>query len=139
MADPPVANIDHASVLAPPFVLAELEEALVVSMLFNSSRNTRALLAQEVLDADSWQVKRVEEYSESAPRRAVRHRADRCSPWHQHSQHLPRLQAQPQALSHGIGRPAAFTARSADARGRCGHWRKAFGEAPSAVLGKRPR
>ena len=55
-----LTNIDHASVLARPFVLTELEDALVVSMLCNFSHNMRELLEQEVLDAGSWRVKRVE-------------------------------------------------------------------------------
>jgi len=55
----------------------------------------RELLEPEVLDAGSWQVKRIEEYIESAPRCPVRHRADCRSHRHQHPQHLPRLQAQP--------------------------------------------
>ena len=56
---------DNATVLAPPFVMAELEDALMVSMLFNFGHNMRELLEQEVLDAGSWQVKRVEEYIEA--------------------------------------------------------------------------
>jgi AraC-like DNA-binding protein len=60
-----LANIDHATVLAPPFVLAELEEALMVSMLLNFQHSQRELLEQKVLDAGSWQVKRVEEYIEA--------------------------------------------------------------------------
>ena len=60
-----VANIDHATVLAPPFVLAELEDALIVSMLFNFPHSLRDLLQQEPLDAGAWQVKRVEEYIEA--------------------------------------------------------------------------
>lgn len=59
-----LANIDHATMLAPPFVLAELEDALMVSMLFNFSHSLRDLLERKVLDAGSWQVKRVEEYIE---------------------------------------------------------------------------
>jgi hypothetical protein len=43
-------------------VLAEHEDALIVSMLFNFSHNMRERLEQEVLDAGSGQVRRVEEY-----------------------------------------------------------------------------
>jgi AraC-like DNA-binding protein len=60
-----LANIDHANALAPPFVLAELEDALMVSMLFNFQHSLRELLEQKVLDGGSWQVKRVEEYIEA--------------------------------------------------------------------------
>jgi hypothetical protein len=58
-----LANIDHATILAAAFVLAELEEALIVSMLCNFEHNLRDPLEQEVLEAGSWQVKRVEDYS----------------------------------------------------------------------------
>lgn len=57
-----VANIDHGAVLSSPFVLAELEAALTMSLLFNFAHNLREALEQQVLDAGSWQVKRVEEY-----------------------------------------------------------------------------
>ena len=50
-------------------VLAELEDTLIVSMLFNFSNNMRGRLEQEVLDACSWQVKRVEEYIPRLQRR----------------------------------------------------------------------
>jgi AraC-like DNA-binding protein len=63
--DSVVANIEHPTPLAPPFVLAELEEALMVSLLFNFEHNARDVLTQQVLDAGSWQVKRVEEYLEA--------------------------------------------------------------------------
>ncbi len=55
-------NIDHSAVLVPPFVLAELEDALMVSLLFNFPHNLRDVLEQDVLDAGSWQVRLVEEY-----------------------------------------------------------------------------
>ncbi len=60
-----VANVDHAAVLTLPFVLAELEDALMTSMLFSFPHNLREVLEQDVLDAGSWQVKRVEEYIEA--------------------------------------------------------------------------
>jgi len=60
-----LANIDHATTLAPPLVLAELEDALMVSMLCNFQHNLRDLLDSESLEPGSWQVRRVEEYIEA--------------------------------------------------------------------------
>lgn len=60
-----VTNIDHGAVLSAPFVLAELEGAMMTSLLFNFPHNHREALERDVLDAGSWQVKRVEEYIEA--------------------------------------------------------------------------
>lgn len=44
------------------FVEAELEQALMVSLLTHSAHNGRHLLARDAADAAPWQVRRVEEY-----------------------------------------------------------------------------
>jgi AraC-like DNA-binding protein len=155
-----LANIDHATVLAPAFVLAELEEALIVSMLFNFSHNMRGRLEQEVLDAGSWQVKRVEEYIEAhldAPfdieriaevtgistrsiYRAFK-RSRGYSPMAFARQR--RLQRAKQMLEDTVTDQTVTSVAFVCGFNDVGHFSrqfsKAFGEAPSAVLGKRPR
>jgi AraC-like DNA-binding protein len=59
-----LANIEHATART-PLVLAELEDALMISLLFNFPHSLCDLLEQEVPGAGSWQVKRVEEYIEA--------------------------------------------------------------------------
>jgi AraC-like DNA-binding protein len=59
-----LANIEHATVRTPS-VLAGLEDALMISLLFNFPHSLRDLLEQEVPAAGSWQVRRVEEYIEA--------------------------------------------------------------------------
>jgi hypothetical protein len=46
-----LANIEHATAGAAPLVLAELEDALMISLLCNFPHSLRDLLEQEVLDA----------------------------------------------------------------------------------------
>jgi len=154
-----LANIDHATVLAPPFVLAELEDALIVSMLFNFAHNLRELLEQEVLDAGSWQVRRVENTSKPISMRRLILSGSPQSP-HQYAQHLPRVQTQPRILPMAFARQrrlqqarrmlegsdtdqtvtsVAFVCGFNDVGHFSREFSKAFGEAPSAVLGKRPR
>ena len=60
-----LTNIEHATARATPLVLAELEDALMVSLLRNFPHSLCDLLEQEVPGAGSWQVKRVEEYIEA--------------------------------------------------------------------------
>jgi AraC-like DNA-binding protein len=155
-----LTNIEHATVLAPAFVLAELEEALIVSMLFNFSHDMRGLLDQEVLDAGSWQVKRVEEYIEAhldAPfdieriaevtgistrsiYRAFR-RSRGYSPMAFARQR--RLQRARQMLEESETNQTVTSVAFVCGFNDVGHFSrefsKAFGEAPSAVLGKRSR
>lgn len=60
-----LANIDHATTRVSSLVLAELEDALMVSLLLNFPHSLDDLLEQEVLEAGPWQVRRVEEYIEA--------------------------------------------------------------------------
>ncbi len=155
-----LANIEHASVPAPPFVLAELEDALIVSMLFNFSHDLREVLDREVLDAGSWQVKRVEEYIDAhldAPfdieriaevtgistrsiyRAFQRSRgySPRAFARRRRLQRARKLLAQ--AETHQTVTSVAFVCGFNDVGHFSREFSKAFGEAPSAVLGKRAR
>ena len=155
-----LTNIEHATALAPPFVLAELEEALIVSMLFNFSHNMRELLEQEVLDAGSWQVQRVEEYIEAhldAPFNIERiaevtgistrsiYRSFKRSRGYSPREFVRqrRLQRARQMLKEAQTSQTVTSVAYACGFNDAGHFSrefsKAFGEAPSAVLGKRPR
>lgn len=59
-----LTTIAGASTVDIRLVLAELEETLIVSLLFNGVHNSREALQQSVLPAAPWQVRRVEEYLE---------------------------------------------------------------------------
>lgn len=155
-----LANIDQGTVLAPAFVLAELEHALIISMLFNFTHNMQDLLEQEVLEAGSWQVTRVEEYIEAhldAPfdieriaevtgistrsiYRAFK-RSRGYSPMAFARQR--RLQQARRMLERRQTNQTVTSVAFVCGFNDVGHFSrvfsKAFGEAPSAVLGKRPR
>jgi transcriptional regulator GlxA family with amidase domain len=102
-------NIAHATVLAPPVRAGRAGRESIVSRLLNFSRTMREVLDQEVLDAGSWQLERVEQYI------AV---------------HLDvPFQIERIAEVTGFNDVGRFSKR----------FSKAFGKAPSAVPGKRPR
>ena len=155
-----LANIDHATVLAPSFVLAELEDALMVSMLFNFHHNMRDLLEQQVLDAGSWQVKRVEEYIEAhldAPfdieriaevtgisTRSIYRAFKRSRGYSPMAFARQRRLQRARRMLEGADTnqtvtSVAFICGFNDVGHFSREFSKAFGEVPSAVLGKRPR
>ena len=155
-----LANIDHAAVLAPAFVLAELEDALMVSMLFNFAHNMRGLLEQQVPAAGSWQVERVEEYIEEhldAPFDMERiaevtgissrsiYRAFKRSRGYSPMAFVRqrRLQQARRMLKGGETNQTVTSVAFVCGFNDVGHFSrefsKAFGEMPSAVLGKRSR
>ncbi len=57
-----LANIDYASPAAPILFIAELEHALMISLLQNCQHTLRGLLESNMPSAGPWQVRQVEEY-----------------------------------------------------------------------------
>ena len=59
------AELDALDSKMPSLVLAELEQALIVSFICNNPNNYSAFLDDRTLPAASWQVRRAEEYIEA--------------------------------------------------------------------------
>ena len=59
------AELDALGSKMPSLVLAELEQALIVSFICNNPNNYSAFLDDRTLPAASWQVRRAEEYIEA--------------------------------------------------------------------------
>ena len=59
------AELDALDSKMPSLVLAELEQALIVSFICNNPNNCSAFLDDRTLPAASWQVRRAEEYIEA--------------------------------------------------------------------------